>query len=587
MELLAEHGMTTLRVALAQINATVGDLDGNVRKVVDYVGRARDLGADVVALPELAITGYPPEDLVFRPQFVAANRQALDDVIAESHGITVIVGFVDSEPNSGPNPGQGRIYNAAAVASDGELVSVYRKQLLPNYGVFDERRYFTPGDSTQVYCIGGSPMAVNICEDIWFSHGPTGAQAIQGARLIVNINGSPYHRGKRVQREGMLAERARENGVAIAYVNMVGGQDELVFDGGSVFVSPTGDVTTRARQFEEELLVCDVPIAQMAPNPDSDLGTGTGTGTTEGFIAISGARPKPRPSLPATQDPDPMSDLEEVYTALVTGTGDYVRKTGFDKVVLALSGGIDSTLVTVIATDALGPENVVVVSMPSRYSSQGSVTDADALARNLGVEMLSTPIEPVFAAYLSTLESAFAGTEPDVAEENLQSRIRGDLVMALSNKFGYLALTTGNKSEYATGYATLYGDMSGGFAVIKDVPKTLVYDLCRYRNTVSPVIPVSVIIKPPSAELRPDQLDEDSLPPYEVLDPIAKAYVEDDLSYGQIVELGYAPETVQRVISLIDRAEYKRRQAAPGVKITERNFGRDRRMPIINRYRPF
>ena len=579
--------MKTLRVALAQINPTVGDLDGNVQKVVEYIGRARDLGADLVALPELAITGYPPEDLVFRPQFVAANRQALNDVIAESHGITVIVGFVDSDPdsNSVPSSGRGRIYNAAAIASDGKLVDVYRKALLPNYGVFDEQRYFAPGTSTHVYGIGGSPVAVNICEDIWFPHGPTAAQASQGARLIVNINGSPYHQGKRVQREAMLAERARENGVAIAYANMVGGQDELVFDGGSVVISPTGDVMARAKQFEEDLLVCDVPIHTNAPD--------VVTGTAEAFIAISEAVSRLRPPLPSSPDlaslgdMAPMSELEEVYTALVTGTRDYARKTGFDKVVLALSGGIDSTLVAVIAADALGPENVVVVSMPSRYSSQGSVTDADVLARNLGVEILSTPIEPVFAAYLQTLKSAFAGTEPDVAEENLQSRIRGDLVMALSNKFGYLALTTGNKSEYATGYATLYGDMSGGFAVIKDVPKTLVYDLCRYRNTVSPVIPESVITKPPSAELRPDQFDADSLPPYDVLDPIAKAYVEDDLPYGQIVELGYAPETVQRVISLIDRAEYKRRQAAPGVKITERNFGRDRRMPIINRYRPF
>jgi NAD+ synthase (glutamine-hydrolysing) len=567
--------MTALRVALAQINATVGDLDGNVRMVVDYVGRARDLGADLVALPELAITGYPPEDLVFRPQFVAANRQALDAVIAGSHGITVVVGFVDSDAPS--ESGRGRIYNAAAIASDGKLVSVYRKQLLPNYGVFDEQRYFTPGETIGVYGIGGSPVAVNICEDIWQPHGPTAAQAARGARLIVNINGSPYHRGKRAQRESMLAERARENGVAIAYVNMVGGQDELVFDGGSVVISPTGEVVTRAPQFEENLLVCDVPITPLAIDP----------GKAEAFIAVSGAKPKPGPSLKASPDPAPLGDLAEVYAALVTGTRDYARKTGFDKVVLALSGGVDSTLVAVIAADALGPENVVVVSMPSRYSSEGSVTDADALARNLGVEMLSTPIEQVFGAYLKTLEPAFSGTEPDVAEENLQSRIRGDLVMALSNKFGYLALTTGNKSEYATGYATLYGDMSGGFAVIKDVPKTLVYDLCRYRNTVSPVIPVSVIDKPPSAELRPDQFDEDSLPPYDVLDAIAKAYVENDMPYAQIVELGHAPETVQRVISLIDRAEYKRRQAAPGVKITERNFGRDRRMPIINRYRPF
>jgi NAD+ synthase (glutamine-hydrolysing) len=374
----------------------------------------------------------------------------------------------------------------------------------------------------------------------------------------------------------MLTERARESDVAIAYVNMVGGQDELVFDGGSVVLSPSGEVAARAPQFEEDLLTCDIQIVESVPDTDD----------AEAYITISRERTANRPILPAS-NAGPLGDLEEVYAALVTGTRDYAQKAGFAKVVIALSGGIDSTLVAVIATDAFGPDNVVIVSMPSRYSSEGSVLDAEAVAENLGTELKAAPIEPVFSVYLGTLESAFAGTEPDVAEENLQSRIRGDLIMALSNKFGYLALTTGNKSEYATGYATLYGDMSGGFAVIKDVPKTLVYDLCRYRNTVSPVIPESVIEKPPSAELRPDQLDEDSLPPYDVLDPILKAYVEDDLSYGEIIEQGFPAETVQRVISLVDRAEYKRRQAPPGVKITERNFGRDRRMPIINRYRPY
>ncbi len=561
--------MTALRVALAQINVTVGDLDGNVRKIVDSVARARNLGADLVALPELAIAGYPPEDLVFKPQFVEANRSALDEVISATKDITVIVGFVERD--------QDEIYNAAAVVSHGELIDVYRKQLLPNYGVFDERRYFASGTSAPVYRIGTAPIGVNVCEDIWSPDGPTARQAARGAGLIVNINGSPYHRGKRVEREAMVAERARENGVAIAYVNMVGGQDELVFDGGSVVLSPSGEVVARARQFEEDLLVCDVSIADQ--------------GRFEDHIAISHEATANHPALPASNASPlgarPLADFEEVYAALVTGTRDYAHKAGFETAVLALSGGIDSTLVAVIAADALGPANVVVVSMPSRYSSEGSVLDAKELARNLGIELMTTPIEPIFSAYLSTLESAFESTESDVAEENLQSRIRGDLVMALSNKFGYLALTTGNKSEYATGYATLYGDMSGGFAVIKDVPKTLVYELCRYRNTVSPVIPRAVIEKPPSAELRPDQLDEDSLPPYEVLDPILKAYVEDDLHYRDIVKAGYPAETVRQVITLVDRAEYKRRQAAPGVKITERNFGRDRRMPIINRFRPF
>jgi NAD+ synthase (glutamine-hydrolysing) len=567
--------MTALRVALAQINVTVGDLDGNVEKIVDRIARARDLGADLVALPELAITGYPPEDLVFRPQFVEANRSALYEVVAATQDITVVVGFVNSDEDG--------VYNAAAIVSGGELIDVYRKQLLPNYGVFDEQRYFSPGTSAHVYRIGGTPVGVNVCEDIWASDGPTTEQANNGAKLIVNINGSPYHRGKRIEREAMLAERARENGVAIAYVNMVGGQDELVFDGGSVVLSACGEVVARARQFEEDLLVCDVEIE--VPEGDDEEGD-PDTRIDKGHIAISQEAAASRPALPAS-DARPLDDLAEVYAALVTGTRDYAHKAGFEKAVLALSGGIDSTLVAVIAADALGPANVVVVSMPSRYSSEGSVLDAKELARNLGVELMTTPIEPVFSAYLTTLESAFESTESDVAEENLQSRIRGDLVMALSNKFGYLALTTGNKSEYATGYATLYGDMSGGFAVIKDVPKTLVYDLCRYRNTVSAVIPEAVIEKPPSAELRPDQRDEDSLPPYDILDPILKAYVEDDLPYRDIVRAGYPAEIVRQVITLVDRAEYKRRQAAPGVKITERNFGRDRRMPIINRYRPF
>ena len=555
--------MTRLRVALGQINATVGDLPGNVARITAAMRSAREGGADIVALPELAVTGYPPEDLVLRPQFVADNARALEQVVGDSAGIAVVAGFVEEAG--------GGLCNSAAVISDGRLVDVYRKRLLPNYGVFDERRYFQPGDRAPVHIVGGVPIGVSVCEDIWRAAGPAAEQAAAGAGLIVNINGSPYHRGKRAERERMLAERARETGAAIAYVNMVGGQDELVFDGGSVVVGLSGEIVARAPQFEEALLVCDIEIPARAP---------------AGAIHVSGPARTERPGLEPVLEPA-LDDLAEVYAALVTGTRDYVLKSGFDRAVIALSGGIDSSLVAAVAADALGPENVLGVSMPSRYSSRGSVADARALCAALGMELVSASVEPAFSAYLGTLEPLLAGAGPDATEENLQSRVRGNLLMALSNKLGHLPLTTGNKSEYATGYATLYGDMSGGFAVIKDVPKTLVYELCRHRNRTGEAIPQSVIDKPPSAELRPGQLDSDSLPPYEVLDPILKAYVEDDMPYADIVALGHAPRTVRKVIALVDRAEYKRRQAPPGVKITERNFGRDRRMPVINRYRPF
>ncbi len=558
--------MTRLRVALGQINTTVGDLDGNAGKILESIRLAREMDADVVALPELAVTGYPPEDLVFRAQFIADNRMALDKVIAASEGLTAVVGFVDAAG--------GAIYNAAAIIHDGALVDVYHKHLLPNYGVFDEQRYFRAGTSTRVYGVGGVTVAVNVCEDIWRPDGPIAEQAALGAGLIVNINGSPYHRGKRAEREAMLTERAAQAGAAIVYVNVVGGQDELVFDGGSIVLSQSGDILARAPQFEEALVVCDIPVEDRDPDRGG------------GYVSVCGPAAERRPIPPPTQAP-PLDAIAEVYAALVTGTRDYALKSGFRKAIVALSGGIDSSLVAAIAADALGAENVLGISLPSRYSSEGSVEDARALAAGLGMGLASSSIEPAFSAYLDTLEPMFGGAEPDVTEENLQARVRGNIVMALSNKFGYLALTTGNKSEYATGYATLYGDMSGGFAVIKDVPKTMAYDLCRYRNTISAVIPESVIDKPPSAELRPDQLDADSLPPYEVLDPILKAYVEEDLPFGDIVGLGHPPETVRKVISLVDRAEYKRRQAPPGVKITERNFGRDRRMPIINCYRPY
>ena len=561
--------MTTLRVALAQINVTVGDLDGNARKVLEYVEKARTLKADIVAFPELAVTGYPPEDLVFRRQFVRDNHARMERIVEGTEDIAIVLGFVEREGDS--------IYNAAAVACDGRLVDVYRKVHLPNYSVFDEVRYFEPGSSCPVYLIAGARVGVNVCEDIWFPDGPTKTQSDAGARLIVNINGSPYYAGRLPEREAMLADRARENGVFLAYVNLVGGQDELVFDGASLIVGPSGDVTARGSQFEEDLIVADLVLPEES-----------GDDLPCPIVVSKGPAGGGRPRLPERQ-PKLYGPVGEVYAALVLGTRDYVAKCGFDKVVVALSGGIDSTLVATIAADALGPDRVVGVSMPSRFSSEGSVLDARELSESLGFELRTIPIEDTFEASLGTLGDHFEGTEWGVAEENLQSRIRGNLIMALSNKFGWLVLTTGNKSEMATGYATIYGDMAGGFAVIKDVPKTLAYDLARYRNRLagSDVIPRSVIEKPPSAELRPDQKDEDSLPPYSILDPILKAYVEDDLTFEEIVEMGFERDVVKQVVGLVDRSEYKRRQSPPGIRITRRNFGRDRRMPIANRYRPF
>ena len=541
--------MTKLRAALAQINTTVGDLRGNTAKIIEYIDRARAEGADLVSFPELTITGYPPEDLLYKHNLIRDNRECLDEVIEHSAGIAVVVGFVDWDKE---------LFNAAAVIQDRKLLGVYHKVHLPNYGVFDEQRYFQSGSECPVFDINGTCVGVNVCEDIWYESGPTNVQADGGARVIMNINGSPYHRGKGRFREQMLADRARDNGVYVFYTNLVGGQDELVFDGGSCVFSPSGDVLARGKQFEEDLLIVDIDPDATQPAVD----------------------PAPEPAL---------ADLEEVYEALTIGTRDYVRKNGFEKVVIGLSGGIDSTLTATIAADALGPENVVVVTMPSRYSSEGSIADSDILAKNLGVKLWNISIEDMFQSSLDSLDPLFAGTGSGVAEENLQARMRGNLLMAISNKFGWLVLTTGNKSEMAMGYGTLYGDMAGGFAVIKDVPKVLVYELAETRNArgPSPVIPQSVIDKEPSAELRPDQKDTDSLPPYSVLDPVLEAYVEQDKSPADIISMGFDEEMVKRVIKAVDRNEYKRRQAAPGVKITPRNFGRDRRMPIVNWYRGF
>jgi NAD+ synthase (glutamine-hydrolysing) len=576
--------MRTVRIALAQIDTTVGDLEGNSALITAHIRRARDLGADIVCFPELALTGYPPEDLLLRRQFVEDNLAALRALLPETEGITAIVGFVDLD---------GDIYNAAAILHDGRHVDTYRKQFLPNYGVFDENRYFLEGNRSPVYLIAGARVGVNICEDIWYPNGPAFEQALAGAELIVNINGSPYHRGKRDFRERMLATRAADNIVAIAYVNQVGGQDELVFDGGSMVFDARGELVAEAPLFEEDLLVCDVDVDAVLQTrlhdnrrrKEADRATLDRVGAPIPVSAAPRRRERPpllpRPALPR------LEGAAEVYRALVVGTRDYVRKTGFQNVVIGLSGGIDSSLTAAIAVDALGAEHVTGVAMPSRYSSEHSRSDAAQLAANLGIRFLTIPIEGAFTASLEMLRPALGEHTPGLAEENLQARIRGNILMFLSNAFNWLVLTTGNKSEMATGYSTLYGDMAGGFAVIKDVPKTLVYELARYRNAVEgrDLIPESVLTKPPSAELRPGQLDTDSLPPYEVLDPILEAYIEEDRSPEEIIAMGADPEAVRRAVRLVQISEYKRRQAPPGVKITPRAFGRDRRFPIANRYR--
>ena len=574
--------MRSLRVALAQIDTTIGDLPANAAKIIEWTERARGLGADVVAFPELAVTGYPPEDLVLRRSFVEDNLAALDRIAGATHGITSVVGFVDSEDD---------IYNAAAVIHDGAVLYRYHKQFLPTYGVFDEDRYFGRGAASPVFQIAGVDVGINICEDIWYPDGPVRAQADAGAEVIININGSPYHRGKGGFRESMISTRASDNAVVICYVNAVGGQDELVFDGHSLICDETGALVARGMQFREELIVHDIDadavvqsrmhgFRQHKERPDD------GAGSPASRIVISTApAASSRPRISAAMA-EPLGPVGEVWEALVLGVRDYFFKTGFETALIALSGGIDSSVVAAVAVDALGAEHVVGLSMPSRFSSEGSRDDARDLAQRLGIRFITVPIEQVFAATLDTLADVFADTEFGVAEENLQARIRGNIQMALSNKFGWLVLTTGNKSEMATGYATLYGDMAGGFAVIKDVPKLLVWDLARYRNRTSEVIPQSAIDKPPSAELRPDQLDSDSLPPYDVLDPILEMYVEDDRSIAEIVASGYDEALVKRIVQMVDRNEYKRRQAPPGVKITPRAFGRDRRLPIAMRYRP-
>jgi NAD+ synthase (glutamine-hydrolysing) len=572
--------VASLRIALAQLNPKVGDLDGNVAKIVAAYDQAEAAGCDIVAFTELAITGYPPEDLVLKAGFVADNLEALGKVAAHTGRCAAVVGYVAADRD---------IYNAAAVCANGEVLGTYRKRLLPNYGVFDEARYFTPGDASdpyELYVIGGVKVGISICEDVWSPTGPLADQAAGGAELNININGSPYHFAKVLDRERMLATRAADASCALVYVNQVCGQDELVFDGGSMVFDAEGRLVARAAQFVEELLITDLHIEPVYRKRLLDP-RGRRTEVEMPLVQVSDASIA-RQIVAAEQRIEPvLAPDAELYEALVLGTGDYVRKNGFTDVVIGLSGGIDSTLVACIAVDALGPDHVHGVSMPSRYSSDGSKTDAADLALALGIDLRTIAIEPAFAAYLEMTADSFAGKPADLTEENLQSRVRGATLMGLSNKFGWMVLTTGNKSEMAVGYFTLYGDSVGGYGVIKDVLKTRIYELCRYYNqrVGRQVISESVITKPPSAELRPDQRDDQSLPAYEVLDPILELYVEEDRTASEIVELGHDAALVRRITRLVDLMEYKRRQCPPGVRVSVKAFGKDRRLPITNAYR--
>jgi NAD+ synthase (glutamine-hydrolysing) len=587
-------------VFLAQLNVTVGDVDGNSELIARSIARARALGADLAVYPEMAICGYPPEDLLLRTSFLDATRSALDRLALESTGITAIVGLADRDMD---------LYNAAAVLHDGEIAAIVHKAHLPTYSVFDEARYFRSGECFPVFERGGVRFGVSICEDIWVPSGPAHLQALAGADVLVNISASPFSRKKGADRERMITTRAIDDRAFIVYCNLVGGQDELVFDGRSLVISPTGAVLERGLSFEQDEIVADLNLEQvlrerlldprrrqawrvsarpeMTPEivlpPLSAVPYDTVSGQDEPMVESergdSGFANSGRPI------PEPLGELEEVYNALVLGTRDYTLKNGFATAVVGVSGGIDSALTAAIAVDALGPENVVGVAMPSRYSSPISLEDAQSLADNLGFELLAVSIDGAFQSMLDALAPHFQDLPQDVTEENLQPRIRGNIVMALSNKFGHLVLTTGNKSEIGVGYSTLYGDTAGGFAPLKDVPKTLVYQLAEWRNECEdgPWIPERSISRAPTAELKHDQTDEDVLPPYEILDPILELYVEDEAGVSEIVALGFDPEIVTRVVRMVDRAEYKRRQSPPGVKISERAFGRDRRMPITRR----
>ena len=578
--------MRTLRIGLCQINTTVGDIEGNTKKILESIEKGRRMAADILVFPELAVTGYPPEDLLLMPKFIEANLKATRRIARATSSLTAVVGFVEKRED---------IFNAAALLHHGKLVDVYCKSYLPNYGVFDEDRYFQPGKENFIFTLRSTPIGLSICEDLWYPGNPVRTQALQGgAELIINISASPYHAGKAVFREKMIATRASDNAAIVAFCNLVGGQDELVFDGGSLLFDQRGELIIRAKQFEEDLVLADLDMEAVfrmrLHNPRIRRERGNHEEETLKRIDLPESlsqQPK-KPSI-SRKENKLLDRLPEIYSALVLATGDYIRKNGFKRVLLGLSGGIDSALTAVVAVDALGKEGVVGVAMPSQYSSKESLEDARQLAKRLGIRFLVIPITEVFQAYLKTLSPHFKRLKPDVTEENVQARIRGNMLMALSNKFGWLVLTTGNKSEMSVGYCTLYGDMAGGFAVLKDVPKTLVYQLAEYRNKRDRklIIPLNSLKKAPSAELRPNQKDEDSLPPYPTLDPILQAYVEEDKGVEEIAKMGFKEKMIREIIQMVDRNEYKRRQSPPGVKITHRALGKDRRLPVTNRYRNF
>lgn len=543
-----------LRIAIAQINSTVGDLKGNSEKILSYVQKAKKLQADIVIFPELSLCGYPPEDLLLKPSFIDENLRMIKHIASDITGITAIVGFVDKL--------KADIYNSAALISDGKIKGIYHKMHLPNYSVFDEKRYFKEGRKPFVFDLNGVRCGINICEDIWHPEGPLRAEAKKGAKIIFVINASPYYMEKIKKRVEIISGQARTNKVFVSYVNLVGGQDELVFDGQSFIADDKGKLVAKAEAFKEDLLTADVEV----------------TGKK-----ASANRPKTI-SVPKRKIAD-LDILSEIYQALVLGLRDYVRKNGFKKVLIGLSGGVDSAITAAIAKDALGRENVVGVFMPSVFTSKQSKDDSFALTKNLGIELYTVPINEIYDVYVKELSGIFKDLPKNIAEENIQARIRGNILMALSNKFGYLVLTTGNKSEISCGYCTLYGDMAGGFSVIKDVPKTLVYKLVdSVVNKDKEIIPKAIIERPPTAELRPDQKDTDTLPPYEILDPIIEAYVEEDKSPQDVIKKGFERSLVLKVVQMIDRNEYKRRQAPPGIKITPKAFGKDRRVPITNRF---
>ena len=562
--------MARVRVAACQIDTVVGDLDGNIERVLDALDEAEGAGADLAVFPELSVTGYPPEDLLLKPGFIADNLVALEKLASRTGRCAAIVGFVDAQRD---------LYNAAAVCAFGSVQGVYRKRLLPNYAVFDEQRYFAPGvEKPALFVIGGVRVGVTICEDIWAPTGPLAEQAAGGAELVVNLSASPYYAGRLPERERMLATRASDASCTLVYVNSVGGQDELVFDGAALVVDSDGKLLARGPQFEQHVMVLDVDVRPVFRKRLLDPRGRAMAAPLHEVVVTTGSESHSEAAPPVCAEP--LAPAAEVHAALVLGTRDYVGKNGFTDVVIGLSGGVDSSLVAAIAVDALGAEHVHGVLMPSRYSSEGSVTDAVALAENLGIEHRTIEIEPIHAAVVQQLATSFEGLDEDLTEENVQARVRGLLLMALSNKFGWMVLATGNKSEMAVGFSTLYGDLAGGFAVIKDVPKRLVYELSRACSA----IPEAVLSKPPSAELRPGQRDDESLPSYDELDPVLEAYIEGDATAGDLERAGFDPELVRRVVAMVDRSEYKRRQAPPGVRVTPKAFGKDRRLPITNRY---